>query len=142
MPTEPIDYKQLDELLAKEFPNSFSFLRDRNYAFVSTDWLVNKAQIILRDNRRSGLAFGPRWDCDDFANDLVNQVSKEHARTGGVEAEGVAVGWIMYDSKRVGKHIAIFTVDSDHKILYLEPQTAELFQLTKKEKESVCVFYC
>lgn len=145
MPTDPISHSELRELLENRFPKNkplIIFLRDRNYAFVDTDWLVNKTQAILKDNKRSGLAFGPRWDCDNFANDLVLQVSKEHARTGGVDAEGVAVGWVMYKSGKVGYHIAVVTISPDRELLFLEPQTGSLFELTEEEEKSVCVVYC
>lgn len=140
VPTEPISSNTISKLLTETF-KSIIHVRDRTYGFVNEAWLVSRAVNTLKSNRRRGLSFGKRWDCDDFSIDLVNCVAKDHAMTGDLNAEAVAVGWIEYVDREVGRHILVWFLTPDQEIKYIEPQTAKLRELSDEEKETVCYVF-
>jgi hypothetical protein len=136
VPTEPIQHKALESLLRDNFGGAI-FLRDRTYAPLAQKSIVGFSKWLNGKQDRDGLSYSKRWDCDNFAIDLVNELTKKHAlQESESEAESVAVGWFFYKDDAIGPHCRVWFLQQSGELGFLEPITSTVVDLSQKERDS------
>lgn len=110
-------------------------LYDASYACPAMRWLTKdfypwfKAKLA-----EQGLSYDRRHDCDNFARKFCVYAQDAHALTqGGPQDEGLAVGEFLYVSAKVGPHAIVVAFVENMEMIFIEPQTGEVLNLTPEE---------
>lgn len=111
---------------------------DREYSLPQLGWLTgtyyNYFVKVL-----DGLKI-PGWredlDCDDFSK-LFWSLCQACHRVSKTGIEGISVGMCIYTTKNGGGHAINTAVVENKEIVFIEPQTGEVLELTKGEIDSI-----
>ncbi len=119
-----------------------SLYRDATYALPSLAYLRAVMLPAFEVYQRKEDVWGGwavRYDCDNYANELVTFAARCFAHTkDDTIADGFAVYRVFYciDGDTTKRH-AIAAALTDKGIVYIEPQTARIVELTDDEKGSI-----
>lgn len=85
------------------------------------------------------------WDCDNFAQAAALYASILHAKSKR-RREGTALlfGEFWYDRDSGGGHAINFTIvyDGAYRLIFFEPQTGEIVQISESERASCLGYRC
>lgn len=115
-------------------------LTDETYSAPRSDWLLKDFSVWYKDvlNRLgAGTYLAEAQDCDDFADSFKVFAAICHRRTGVKTA--LSVGVMHYFPREMTGHAINIALTSDKGIIYIEPQTGNMINLTEKEKKSACL---
>jgi hypothetical protein len=128
-------------------PLSFGHVRDESYMLPSPDWFTDTFPAELKDfqfRNRQTSAVPETNDCDDYARGAAWWAQRCHTRSEGRRTHtALAVGEFCYDDSTLGRHVIIFAIvrhAAAFRILFMEPQTGRMRDLSKTEIES-CVYF-
>ena len=140
-----IDSNKLIEILTKaNILPSATWIVDRSYSVPSKNWIINTLGPTLR-NFQAQLGVNT-WtedvqDCDDFARLAAAYVQFLHYRTlGQIRKSALSFGEVFYVTKEGGGHainIAIVGTKGNEEVIFFEPQTGKIVELTLKERDSI-----
>lgn len=125
-------------------PSLCEVVTDVKYMLPSENWFLGKFPGLLRDfqsDLRQTSYVEAENDCDDFARMASGFAKILHNNTKKVKGTSLAVGEFYYFSDRLQVFHAInFALvkddDGRFKVLFIEPQTGEILNLSKHEKET------
>lgn len=115
-------YGSLDFIKSEILPYCY-----KNRAF-KYDYDSNKSDNKLDEIKNSG------WDCDDFAHEFLYHARK---KAWGDYSINLPVCLVKYRKDDGGLHMINAIMTTDDFIVYVEPQTCKIIQLTDKEKSKI-----
>jgi hypothetical protein len=128
-------------------PSDFGAVRDESYMLPSPDWFTDVFPHELKDFQFRNKQTRPvpeANDCDDYARGAAWWAQRCHTDSeGGRSQTAFAVGEFSYDDATLGRHAIIFAIvrhAAAFRILFMEPQTGRMRDLSKTEIES-CVYF-
>lgn len=125
--------------IVKLFPYVPANIADNSYAVLTRESFLKTSKYMKWILRVFNiLGWSEKFDCDDFALLWKMLTSLRHAKSKGGESEGVACGVIWYTRDSSGGGHAVNFVKTENGWSAFEPQTGEFFELSQRERESVC----
>lgn len=108
---------------------------DSKYSIPTKEWVLNTSKnISYQIDKMLGVWTTESRDCDDFALTTMSLMRLFHSK--GNPTTSLPIAYFQYTKQNQGLHAINLAFVDDKKIIFFEPQTGDLLNLTIKEIKS------